>query len=131
MTLCPKWEQVILNTGMRIIARNTLRRFVTTLAGRPDARAVDAALKAWFFEVGRATWRSPADVKRAYGTASIIDEERAVFNIKGNSYRLVTAIDYERQTVFIKWLGSHADYDRIDARTVPYGYQAYQKQRGP
>ena len=116
---------------MRILARSTLVRFVATLAGRPEARAVDAALEAWFHEVERAGWKSPADVKRAYATASIIDEERVVFNIKGNDYRLVTAIDYERRTVFIKWLGSHAHYDRIDARTVQYGDQTYQKRRRP
>jgi len=116
---------------MRIIARSTLVRFVETLAGRIDKRAVEAALEAWFDEVVRAEWNSPAEVKRAYATASIIDAERVVFNIKGNDYRLVTAIDYERQTVFIKWLGSHADYDRIDVGTVQYGDQAYQKRRRP
>jgi mRNA interferase HigB len=58
---------------------------------------------------------------------SIVDRERAVFNIKGNDYRLVTAIDYTRKTVFIKWLGPHFQYDEIDVRTVRYGDQAYQK----
>ena len=64
-------------------------------------------------------------MKRAYANASIIGSERVVFNIKGNSYRLVAAVDYQRQVVFIKWLGSHADYDRIDVRTVQYGNQTY------
>lgn len=74
-------------------------------------------------------WASPADVKRAYATASIIDEERVVFNIKGNSYRLVAAIDYAHQAVFVKWIGPHADYDKIDVRKVQYGDQTYQKRR--
>ena len=86
---------------------------------------------AWFFEVKRANWRSSQDVKRAYASASIIDAERAVFNIKGNSYRLVVSINYELQTVFIKWVGSHKEYDTIDVRTVEYGNQAYQKRPGP
>ena len=116
---------------MRVIARNTLTRFVETLAGQKAQGALKAALEAWFHEAVRANWRNPADVKKAYATASIINVERVVFNIKGNDYRLVTAIDYGRQTVFIKWIGSHADYDNIDVRTVQYGDQAYQKRRRP
>ena len=106
---------------MRVIARKTLRRFAETLAGHPDQRAVRSALDSWFHEAEAASWRNSADVKRAYATASIVTAERVVFNIKGNDYRLVTAIDYRRQTVFIKWLGPHADYDNIDVRTVSYG----------
>ena len=96
-------------------------RFVESLKGQGGHKAVRAALEAWFHEVQRAEWRSSAEVKRSYGTASIISGDRVVFNIKGNDYRLVTAIDYRRQIVFIKWLGAHRDYDRIDARTVQYG----------
>ena len=65
------------------------------------------------------------------GSEHVIDGDRVVFNIKGNDYRLVTAIDYARQAVFIKWIGSHAEYDKIDVRTVQYGDQAYQKRRQP
>jgi mRNA interferase HigB len=81
----------------------------------------------WYSEVESAEWSSPGEVKRAYANASIIGSERVVFNIKGNSYRLVAAIDYRRQVLFIKWLGSHADYDHIDVRTIKYGDQTYQK----
>ena len=116
---------------MRVIARSTLSRFLGTLAGRKDRAAVKAALDAWYYEVKSAAWSSPAEVKRAYANASIIGSERVVFNIKGNSYRLVAAIDYQRQAVFIKWLGSHADYDRIDVRTVQYGDQTYQRGTRP
>jgi mRNA interferase HigB len=112
---------------MRVIARSTLAQFVETLSGTKQRFAVKAALDAWFHECDRADWRTPADVKKSYGTASIVDDERVVFNIKGNDYRLVTAIDYERRTVFIKWLGSHAEYDKIDVRNVRYGDQTYQK----
>lgn len=60
-------------------------------------------------------------MKRDIGAASIVGNNRVVFNIKGNDYRLVTAINYRRQIVFIKWIGTHRDYDKIDARTVNYG----------
>jgi mRNA interferase HigB len=112
---------------MRVIARSTLSRFVETLTGRKDKRAVKAALDAWFHEVERANWRGPADVKKVYANASVIDADRVVFNIKGNSYRLVAAIDYPRRALFVKWLGSHKTYDKIEVGTVQYGDQAYQK----
>jgi mRNA interferase HigB len=106
---------------VRVIARRSLRRFVESLGGQKGQRAVKAALDAWFHEAQRATWRSPAEVKGSYATASIVSGDRVVFNIKGNDYRLITAIDYRRQIVFIKWLGAHREYDKIDARTVDYG----------
>lgn len=109
---------------MRVIARSTLRRFIDSLKGRMDQRAVKSALESWFHEALRAEWRTPTDVVRAYANASIVGADRVVFNIKGNSYRLVVAIDYTHQIVFIKWIGSHADYDKIDVRTVAYGDQA-------
>jgi len=114
---------------MRVIARSTLSRFVATLSGHKDKAGVKAALDAWYFEVESAVWRSSQDVKRAYANASVLDSERIVFNIKGNSYRLIVAIEYQRQIVFVKWLGSHRDYDRVDARTVQYGDQTYQKRK--
>ncbi len=105
---------------MRIIARSTLLRFVERLEGRKDHRAVKAALEAWFHEARRAKWKGPSDIKASYAQASIVGADRVVFNIKGNSYRLIAAIDYKRSIVFIKWIGSHRDYDSIDARTVSY-----------
>src|SRR5712692_10869199 len=109
---------------MRIIARRTLREFVEGRRGHKDQSALKAALDAWFDEVKKARWSSAADVKRSYATASIISADRIVFNIKGNDYRLVVAIDYGRQIVFIKWIGTHRNYDKIDARTIKYGDQA-------
>jgi len=108
---------------VRIIARRTLTRFVESLAGHKDQRAVKAALDAWFHEVAEADWKTPVDVTKKHATASIVSSDRVVFNIKGNDYRLVTAIDYRRQVVFIKWLGTHAHYDKIDVKTVKYESQ--------
>jgi mRNA interferase HigB len=103
---------------MRIIARRTLREFVESLSGKKDRPAVKASLDAWFNEVSQATWRNMADVKRRYATASIVSAERIVFNIKGNDYRLVAAVDFEKAIVWIKWIGSHKAYDKIDATKV-------------
>jgi mRNA interferase HigB len=103
---------------MRIIARRTLREFIQARAGHRDQGALKAALDAWFDEVRKARWTSSADVKRLYATASILSADRIVFNIKGNGYRLITAVDYEKGIVWIKWIGTHRDYDRIDAREV-------------
>jgi mRNA interferase HigB len=105
---------------MRIIARRTLREFVATRAGQKDQRALKAALDAWFDEVRKARWRNAADVKRLYATASIVTGERIVFNIKGNSYRLVVSVDFEKSIVWIKWIGTHRDYDRIDVKKVQH-----------
>jgi mRNA interferase HigB len=107
--------------SVRVIARRTLKRFVKSLKGQKAQRAVKAALDAWFHEARRVRWRNSAEVKQRYATASIGSADRVVFNIKGNDYRLVAAIDYGRQIVFIKWIGTHADYDRIDARMVQHG----------
>jgi mRNA interferase HigB len=109
------------SSAVRIIARRTLLQFVESQNGQQGQRALKEALDAWFHEAQRAAWLNSAEVKRSYGTASIVGGGRVVFNLKGNDYRLVTAIDYRRQIVFIKWLGSHRDYDKIDARTVQYG----------
>jgi mRNA interferase HigB len=106
---------------VRVIARGTLLRFVKSLKGQAGQAAVKVALDAWFHEVHRAEWHSPAEVKSSYGTASIVGSDRVVFNIKGNDYRLVAAVDYRQQIVFIKWVGRHRDYDKIDVRTVQYG----------
>jgi mRNA interferase HigB len=106
---------------MRIIARRTLREFVDGLAGHKDRPAAKAALDAWFDEVSKASWSTSADVKRLYATASILSADRVVFNIKGNDYRLVVAVDYDKVIVWIKWIGTHKAYDRIDVTEVEHG----------
>jgi len=110
---------------MRVIARKTLRQFVDSLKGSKDQKAVKSALDAWFHEVLCADWTSPAAVLTAYANASIVGPDRVVFNIKGNDYRLVVAINYGHQIVFIKWIGTHENYDKIDVKTVKYGHQAH------
>lgn len=79
-----------------------------------------AALDAWFAEVRKSRWRNMSDVKRLYRSASVVTSERIVFNIKGNDYRLIVSVDFEKSIVWIKWIGSHAAYDRIDAREINY-----------
>lgn len=106
---------------MRIIARRTLREFVAGLAGQKTQPAVKASLDAWFDEVSKARWASTADVKQLYKTASIVTAERIVFNIKGNDYRLVVAVDFEKAIVWIKWIGPHKAYDQIDVTEVQHG----------
>jgi mRNA interferase HigB len=106
---------------MRVIARRTLREFVATRTGYKDQGALRSALDAWFHEAQSAEWHSSAELKKLYATASIVSADRVVFNIKGNSYRLVVAIDYEKGIVWIKWLGTHKDYDQIEVTEVDYG----------
>ncbi|MGB6307603.1 MAG: type II toxin-antitoxin system HigB family toxin [Steroidobacteraceae bacterium] len=106
---------------MRIIARRTLRAYVATRAGHKDQGALRSALEAWFHETQNADWRSSAELKKSYATASIVSADRVVFNIKGNAYRLVVAIDYEKGIVWIKWLGTHKDYDQIEVTEVDHG----------
>jgi len=97
---------------MRVIARRTLREFWATHA---DA---EQALRAWFSEVNNAIWTSPADIKRRYPAASLVAGGRVVFNIKGNRYRIVAAVRYDIGVVFIRFVGTHAEYDRIDVMEV-------------
>ena len=97
---------------MRVIAVSTLRAFWEK---HPDA---EQPLLAWYEEVLAANWQSPADIKALYRSASILKNRRVVFNIKGNDYRLVVAIAYRLQAVYVKFVGTHAEYDAIDAQTV-------------
>jgi mRNA interferase HigB len=106
---------------MRIIARRTLREFVEGRRGHKEHAALKAAMDAWFDEVKKARWSSAADVKRSYATASIVSADRIVFNIEGNDYRLVMAVDFEKSIVWIKWVGAHRNYDRIDVKEVRHG----------
>lgn len=97
---------------MKIIAIKMLRGFWEK---HPDA---EQALKAWFDEAKKAIWTSPADIKAQYRNASILKNRRVVFNIKGNDYRLVVAVAYRFGAVYIKFIGTHKEYDAIDAETI-------------
>lgn len=97
---------------MRIIAISHLREFWQKF---PDA---EHALKSWVDEVRHATWKRPADIKDQYRNASFLKNRRVVFNIKGNDYRLVVSVAYRFQAIYVKFVGTHAAYDAVDAETV-------------
>ncbi|QUG75841.1 type II toxin-antitoxin system HigB family toxin [Erwinia sp. E602] len=97
---------------MKIISIRTLKDFWER---NPDS---EQAIKSWIDEASKATWQSPADIKSHYRSASILKNRRVVFNIKGNNYRLIVAIAYKRGWMFVKFIGTHRQYDNIDAETV-------------
>ena len=97
---------------MRILALRVLRDFWNM---HPDA---EIPLRSWYAAASRATWRGPADVKAAYRNASFIANNRIVFSVKGNDYRLVVAVHYNRSMMFIRFVGTHREYDRIDASKI-------------
>jgi mRNA interferase HigB len=97
---------------MRIISRKKLREFWER---HPDARA---SLEAWFADVKQAEWKTPNDIKTVYRNASIIANNRIIFNIKGNKYRLIVVVQYTYQLVYIRFVGTHEEYDEIDATTI-------------
>ena len=97
---------------MRIISRRALREFWER---HPDA---EQSLRAWYQDARRAHWRSPAAIKRVYANASVVANDRVVFNVKGNRYRLVTAINYRFEICYIRFVGTHQEYDRIDVTTI-------------
>ncbi len=97
---------------VRIIAKRTLRDFWER---HPTAKV---SLLAWFRQVKQEDWDTPAKVKERYGSASIVGSNRAVFNIKGNDYRLVVRINYKRRVVYVRFVGTHAEYDAIDIKEV-------------
>jgi mRNA interferase HigB len=97
-----------------------LLTFAKTRQGRRDHQALKSALDAWFAEVRKARWSNMAAVKKLYATSSVVTADRIVFNVKGNDYRLVAAVDFEKAIVWIKWIGTHAEYDEIDVKTVTY-----------
>ncbi len=97
---------------MRIISRKALREFWEK---HPDTRQ---SLQAWYADVKRANWGSPSDIKRTYRNASIIANNRVIFNIKGNRYRVIVAVQYEFGIVYIRFVGTHSEYDTVDAATI-------------
>lgn len=99
---------------MNVIAVSNLRNFWENTAYKDS----EQPLKAWLAEATKATWTQPADIKAQYGNASIIANNRVVFNIKGNDYRLIVSVAYKMQWVYVKFVGTHEHYDAIDAETV-------------
>lgn len=96
----------------RILSKKTLREFCNN---NPDSKDY---LETWYETVKLATWQNPNEIQQFYSTISILKNSRVVFNIKGNSYRLVAKINYKKQWIFIRFIGSHKEYNKIDANTI-------------
>ena len=94
------------------------RRALRECWSKPGCRDAEQPLKAWFREVEHAEWASPADIKAAFASASIVSRTRVVFNIGGNKYRLVAAVHCGARIVYVRFVGTHREYDGIDVKVV-------------
>ncbi len=99
---------------MRIIAFRTLREFWE----KPEYADSEMSLRSWYHDAKNSVWKNSNELKQQYKSASIVGIGRVVFNIKGNKYRLVVSIDYDFQALFIRFIGTHNQYDKIDAKTI-------------
>ena len=104
---------------MRIIAKKILRDFWQ------EHSDSEQQLKAWFQECSKAEWTSPNEIKTDYPSASFLVDNRVVFNIKGNHYRLIVKVSYDYQMIWIRFIGTHAEYDKINAKTIWDEYQTH------
>lgn len=112
MTIIPKRDNM--GSCMHIISRKTLIEFFET----PEYHDSKSSLEAWIAEARHATWKTPAEIKQQYANGSIIHDNRFVFNIAGNKYRLVVKIHYDTGVIYIRFIGTHAQYDQIDAEKI-------------
>ena len=99
---------------MRIISIKTIKEFWKN----PNYKDSQQSLKAWYYEVKKDKWITPNDVKKKYKNASILKNKRAIFNIAGNKYRLVVSVKYDFQIVYIRFIGSHSEYNKINAEKI-------------
>jgi mRNA interferase HigB len=99
---------------MRVIAVKTLKEYSN------EFHQAEQALFSWYDEASLAEWNSPAELKAQYRNASILNSKRVVFNIHGNSFRLIVDIEYRLKIVFVVWFGTHKQYDNIDAKKISY-----------
>jgi mRNA interferase HigB len=99
---------------MRIIAKSRLRNYWE----RQGNEKAQPWLTEWYHFCSKQSWSTPQEVKNTFGNASIVGDNRVVFNIKGNHYRIVCAMDYKRQAMFIKFVGTHAEYDKINVEVI-------------
>lgn len=97
---------------MRVIAKKILREFWE------KHNDCEQHLKSWYQETSKSEWTSPNDVKSEYPSASIIGNDRIVFNIKGNTYRLIVKMNFDYHMVWIRFIGTHAEYDKVNAKTI-------------
>ena len=102
---------------MQILSKKALRDYWENYqgAGRP---ALEQALKSWYREVKRASWKNSGELKQKYRSASILKNGRVVFNICGNKFKLIVGVNYSVKVVYVKWVGTHTEYDDIDAEEV-------------
>lgn len=96
----------------RIFAKSTLKRFWEEYSDS------ERYLKSWYHTAMNANWKTPHDIKQTYATACILNNGRVVFNIKGNTYRLVVRFNFEKEWAFIRFIGTHSDYDKIDPNII-------------
>jgi len=97
---------------MNVISKRTIVKFYEI---HPSAKT---ALEVWHSDARRSVWKTPEDIKKTYASASFLADNRVVFNIKGNDYRLIVHIDYKRKIVRVKFIGTHAQYDKIDVKEL-------------
>jgi mRNA interferase HigB len=97
---------------MNVISRKTLKLFWEK---HPEA---EQPLRAWYHEADQAGWKNSAEIKAKYRSASIIDSERVVFNIAGNKYRLIVVVKYHYKAIYVRFVGTHKAYDKVDAETI-------------
>ncbi len=99
---------------MRVIAKSTLFRFWS----QPEHADSEGSLQSWHDEASKASWKTPQDIKEQYRSASICDNNRVVFNIAGNKYRLIVEMQYRAGIAWVKFVGTHAQYDKIKVENV-------------
>ncbi len=122
--LIPIWDHDILSLDefhaesilkMRVIAKRTLKQFWERHSNFKDAKIW---LQEWYAEAESSEWQSPEDIKKRYRSASFLADNRVVFNVCGHHYRLIVKINYEYEIIYIRFVGTHAEYDKIDAKTI-------------
>lgn len=111
--MLPNWYCFVY-LHMRVIAVRTLKKYIQEFS------KAEQPILSWYEEVNAAEWNNPNQLKAQYGNASILTEKRVVFNIHGNTYRLIVDVEYRLKIVFVVWFGTHKEYDKIDAKKVNY-----------
>lgn len=114
MNIVPNLVTILIFGCMRVIAVKTINNYIN------EFHQARQSLLSWYEEALSATWGSPNELKIHYRNASVINEKRVVFNIHGNSYRLIVDIEYRLKIVFIVWFGTHKQYDTINVKTISY-----------
>ena len=112
--MLPFWDRAIIGWRMRIISRKTLRLFWE----KPAYADAEQPLKAWFREASNADWARPAAIKAAFANASIVGNNRVVFNIGGNKYRLIVRVNYPYRVMYVRFVGTHVQYGRINVAEI-------------